>query len=523
MAQLWELPAIQLAGLIRSREISAREAVQAALDRLNDVNDTINAVVDYRPEEALMAADVIDARLRDGGEVGVLAGVPVTVKVNVDQAGYATTEGVTLQRDNVAKTNNPVVDNLLKAGAVIIGRTNAPAFCLRWFTSNRLYGETRNPRDFRLTPGGSSGGAAAAVTAGIGAIAHGTDIAGSIRYPAYACGVHGLRPTLGRVPTFNLRVRSAQSASDHRVSGPLARSIADLRLALAAMAVGDVRDPWWVPAPLIGPSVEKRAAICVAPDGLDTQPEVAQAVRDAGARLEAAGWQVEELATTPPLAEAADAQAKLVFDDGYVDMLARAEREGDPGALNVLAHRRSSALALDLPSLSRMLSHRATLLRKWLMFFETYAVLIMPVSAELPFENHLDMQGEDAFARVWRAQMPQLGLPYLGLPGVTVSTGLLGRTPVGVQVVSGRYREDLCLAAAETIETTGTPPSPVDPQTDQFCATTHNICCRLAPAARLLGNEAFVEKNRMGADGAASALGQRAVQFVTLRVPPHVS
>ena len=209
-------------GSIRSREISARGAVQAALDRLNDVNDTINAVVDHRPEEALMAADVIDARLRDGGEVGVLAGVPVTVKVNVDQAGDATTEGVTLQRDNVAKTNNPVVDNLLKAGAVIIGRTNAPAFCLRWFTSNRLYGETRNPRDFRLTPGGSSGGAAAAVTAGIGAIAHGTDIAGSIRYPAYACGVHGLRPTLGRVPTFNPFASGAHDrTSDHRRVWPV--------------------------------------------------------------------------------------------------------------------------------------------------------------------------------------------------------------------------------------------------------------------------------------------------------------
>src|SRR5258707_11170283 len=152
----------QLAGLIRSREISAREAAQAALDRLNEVNGPINAVVDHRPAEALAAADVIDARLRDGGEVGALAGVPVTVKVNVDQAGYATTEGVTLQRDLVAKSNNPVVDNLLKAGAVIIGRTNAPAFSLRWFTSNRLYGETRKPRDFRLTPGGSSGGAAAA-------------------------------------------------------------------------------------------------------------------------------------------------------------------------------------------------------------------------------------------------------------------------------------------------------------------------------------------------------------------------
>src|SRR5262245_47833433 len=181
--QLWEVSAGRLAALVRRREVSAREAVQAALDRLDAVNGAINAVVEHRPDEALAAADAIDARIRDGEDVGVLAGVPVTVKANVDQAGYATSEGVTLQRDLIAQTNNPVVDNLVKAGAVLVGRTNMPAFALRWFTSNRLYGETRNPRDPTLTPGGSSGGAAAAVTAGIGSIAHGTDIAGSIRYP----------------------------------------------------------------------------------------------------------------------------------------------------------------------------------------------------------------------------------------------------------------------------------------------------------------------------------------------------
>jgi amidase len=466
MAPLWQLPATELAGLVRSRQISAREAVQAALDRLDGVNGTINAVVDHRPEEALAAADVIDARLSDG-EAGALAGVPVTVKINVDEAGYATTEGVTLQRDLVAKTNSPVVDNLLKAGVVMIGRTNAPAFCRRWFTSNRLYGETRNPRDWRLTPGGSSGGAAAAVTAGIGAIALGTDLAGSIRYPAYACGVHGLRPTLGRVSAFNAALPERTiGVQIGMVSAPLARSMADLRLPLTAMAARDVRDPWWVPAPLVGPPAPKRAAICVAPDGLETQPQVAQAVRDAGTRLEAAGWQVDELATTPPLAEAADAWSKLAFADDYADQLALAEREGDAGALNVLAHLRSSALALDLPSFSQLLVRRATLLREWLMFLETYPVLVMPVSAELPFENDLDMQGDEAFASVWRAQMPQLGLPYLGLPVLTVSTGLLGRTPVGVQVVSGRYREDLCLAAGEAIEAGGTPPAPVDPVDD---------------------------------------------------------
>jgi amidase len=304
------------------------------------------------------------------------------------------------------------------------------------------------------------------VTVGIGAIAHGTDIAGSIRYPAYACGVHGLRPTVGRVPAFNAALPERTIGGQIcAVSGPLARSIADLRLALTAMAARDVHDPWWVPAPLVGSPAQKRAAICVAPDGLDTHPQVAQAVRDAGARLEAAGWRVDELAT-PPLAEAAEAQTKLVFADGYADLLARAEREGDAGALNVLARLRSSAPALDQPSFSRVLIRRATLLREWLMFFETYAVLVIPVSAELPFENHLDMQGDDAFARVWRAQMLQLGLPYLGLPVLTVSTGLLGRTPVGVQVVSGRYREDLCLAAGEAIEAGGTPPAPVDPSDD---------------------------------------------------------
>ena len=129
--------------------------------------------------------------------------MPVTVKVNIDQEGFATTNGLKLQRDVIAKSNSPVIDNLRKAGAVILGRTNCPAFSYRWFTTNLVHGDTKNPRDPGITPGGSSGGAGAAVAAGIGHIAHGTDIAGSIRYPAYACGVHGLRPTVGRIAAFN--------------------------------------------------------------------------------------------------------------------------------------------------------------------------------------------------------------------------------------------------------------------------------------------------------------------------------
>ena len=240
------------------------------------------------------------------------------MKVNIDQQGFATTNGLKLQRDTIAKSNNPVIDNLRKAGAVILGRTNCPAFSYRWFTTNLIHGDTKNPRDPAITPGGSSGGAGAAVAAGIGHIAHGTDIAGSVRYPAYACGVHGLRPTLGRIAAFNAALpERADRAADQRgvrAAGAHHRRYPDR----AGRDVGDdYRDPWWVPAPLEGPAMPKRVAMCLDPDGLDPVPEVKAAVADAGKRLERAGWTVEEIADTPPLREAADLQTKLWLGDGY--------------------------------------------------------------------------------------------------------------------------------------------------------------------------------------------------------------
>jgi amidase len=254
MEDLWRLSAIDIAALIRSKKVSAKDAATAALARLDAVNPKINAVIDHRPEEVLAEASAIDAAIARGEELGPLAGVPVTVKVNIDQAGFATTNGLKLQRDVIAKTNSPVIDNLRKAGAVILGRTNCPAFSYRWFTTNLIHGDTKNPRDPGITPGGSSGGAGAAVAAGIGHIAHGTDIAGSIRYPAYACGVHGLRPTVGRIAAYNASLPDRPIGPQiSAVSGPLARTIADVRIALAAMSGKDYRDPWWVPAPLEGP------------------------------------------------------------------------------------------------------------------------------------------------------------------------------------------------------------------------------------------------------------------------------
>src|ERR1700735_374994 len=296
MEDLWRLSAADIAALIRSKKVSAKEAASAALARLDAVNPKINAVVDHRPDDVLAQAAAVDAAIARNENIGPLAGVPVTVKVNIDQQGFATTNGLKLQRDVIAATNSPVVDNLRKAGAVILGRTNCPAFSYRWFTTNLIHGDTKNPRDPGITPGGSSGGAGAAVAAGIGHIAHGTDIAGSIRYPAYANGVHGLRTTTGRVAAFNAALpERAIGAQIAAVSGPLARTIGDLRIALEAMSMYDIRDPWGVPAPLEGPAMPKRAAVCLAPDGLEPVAEVKAAVVDAAKRLERAGWIVEQI------------------------------------------------------------------------------------------------------------------------------------------------------------------------------------------------------------------------------------
>src|SRR5262249_6249051 len=275
-----------------------------------------------------------------------------------DQAGFATTDGSRLQENLVAKCNSPVLDNLVRAGAVLLGRSNAPTFALRWFTTNLLYGGTHtyNPRDPRLTPGGSTGGGAAAVAAGIGHVAIGTDVGGSVRYPAYACGVHGIRPSLGRVPAYNASLpEDSIGLQLMHVKGPIARTVEDLRLGLAAMSGADSQDPWSVPAPLEGPRASLRAAVCARPGGMDVVGEVAAAVEEAGRRLADAGWNVEEIADTPPLEEAAEVQEWLWLGDGFEQLADAVKRDGDPGALAVVAAARPRAKTFPADVVARAL------------------------------------------------------------------------------------------------------------------------------------------------------------------------
>jgi amidase len=464
MSELWRLSAVELAALVKARKASAVEVAKSALARLDEANPAINAVVQFMPDEALAAAGNVDAVIARGEDPGPLAGVPVTTKVNVDQKGFATTNGLRIHKDLVAKEDNPVVANLKKAGAVVIGRTNTPAFSLHWFTRNSLHGHTLNPHNPAITPGGSSGGAAAATAAGIGAVGHGTDIAGSVRYPAYACGIHGLRPSLGRVPAVNFSAPDRHiGAQIMAVSGPLARSMADVRLGLKAMAAEDQRDPWWVPAPLSQPPQPRRAALIMAPDGLQVDERVKAALSTAAGLLEAAGWHIEER-NGPPWREPARLQATMWLAEFRRTAGEAVAKEADPDATFIYRQMVRHCPDTDLNGFLDTLQQRASLVRTWSMFLKDFPLIICPVSGELPFPDLLDLESPESFDRVFEAMLPQISTPFLGLPGLSVAMGREERNvPTGVQLIAGRFREDTLLEAGATIEAQIGAPDAVDP------------------------------------------------------------
>ncbi len=464
MTDTWRHSAAQIADAVRRGETSAVDVAEAHLARIESVNPRINAVVRGCADEARQTARDIDARVARGEDPGPLCGVPVTTKENVDQAGHPTTNGTRVMRDLIATENSPVVANLRRAGAVIVGRTNTPAFSLRWFTSNALHGATLNPRDSRSTPGGSSGGASAAVAAGLCAIGHGTDIAGSIRYPAYACGVQGLRPTLGRVPTYNASgAERTIGAQIMAVSGPIARSIADLRLGLAAMSAPDPRDPWWVPAPLDGPQLPRRAALTLAPDDMPVSAEVAAALVHAAGALRGAGWQVDER-PCPPIAPAGRINELLWMADTQLVAGQMLADEAESDSLFVYERMLKRAGPITYETVTEALRDRARLLRDWLVFLQDTPLVLCPVSGELPFAQQRDVASEADFEAIMQAQLPQRAIPTLGLPCMTVTTGAVNHVPVGVQLVASRFREDILLDAGAVIEAASPAITVADPR-----------------------------------------------------------
>ncbi|MFL5075500.1 MAG: amidase, partial [Microvirga sp.] len=294
--EIWRWSAVETARAIRERRITAEAVTQAHIARMADANPALNAVVVDLSQSALKTARAADRAQAAGEPVGPLHGVPVTIKINIDIEGQANSNGVPGLAHMIAPADAPVTANFRKAGAVILGMTNTPEFSLRGFTDNPLHGQTLNPWDPAITCGGSSGGAGASVARGIGAIAHGNDIGGSLRWPAFCNGVCTIRPTLGRVPAFNpsAPVERPPMAQLMSVQGPLCREVADVRLALAAMSQRDPRDPWWVPAPLEGPPVPRRVLKAKIPADMETDPEVMALVDQAAGYLAVAGYEIVE-------------------------------------------------------------------------------------------------------------------------------------------------------------------------------------------------------------------------------------
>lgn len=318
-ATLVSLPAGGLADLIRSRRASSVEIVRAHLERIERVNPGLGAVVVAAAERALEEARAADRALARGRPVGRLHGVPVTIKDSFDTAGVISTWGTLGRARHVPAADASAVARLRAAGAILLGKTNTSELTMSYETENLLFGPTRNPYDLSRSPGGSSGGSAAAVAACLSPLDLGSDAAGSIRIPAHFCGVAGLKPTAGRVPRTGHAISFRSHVEALIQVGPLARTVGDLALALALVSGPDGTDPAVPPVPLGDPAAVRLAGLRAAvASGSDLDPptaETAAALADAGRALAEGGVEVREV--EPPWAgREPDLLGRLVLADG---------------------------------------------------------------------------------------------------------------------------------------------------------------------------------------------------------------
>jgi amidase len=434
-------PATELAALIRTRQLSARELTDACLDRIDRVGAQLNAIVTLDPDGARAAADAADAALAAGADVGPLHGLPVAHKDTHATAGMRTTWGSPLHADTVPAEDELVVARLRAAGAIRVGKTNTPEFAAGSHTFNPVFGVTHNPYRHGLSAGGSSGGAAAALAAGLVPLAEGSDMGGSLRNPAAFCNVVGLRPTPGRVPTWPAPIGWSQMS----VQGPMGRTVADVALTLSAVAGPDLRVPISLGdpgAPFAAPLPERLDGLRVAwaPD-LGGRIRVDPAIT---AVLGAAAGVFEELGATvtpdcPDLSGADDVFGTLrawLFDASYTE-LARQH----PGQVKeAIRWNAEMGAKLSGTDVARAEMAHTALYERVVAFFERYDVLLAPTTQVLPFpveqEYPTEIGGEplENYLEWMRActLITPTGCPALSVPAGFTPDGL----PVGLQVVA---------------------------------------------------------------------------------------
>ncbi|MGA5260465.1 amidase [Streptomyces griseoincarnatus] len=461
---MWAMTAADQAAAVRSGRISAADLVDSHLDRIAEVNPRVNAVTQMMADRAREDAARMDRRRAAGEELGPLAGVPFTVKETTPVEGVPTTFGLPRFHDLVAAADAPPVARLRAAGAVPIGHSNMPTLVLAGMhTRSELFGHTVNPWDPSRTPGGSSGGDGAAVATGMAALGLGNDSGGSVRIPASFCGVAGLKPTPGRFP------------ADHRVlgpdaqmlvtDGPLARTVADLRLAYEALAGTDPRDPRAVPVPLDGPPLPGpvRVALVADPGGRGVHPAVREALTAAADALSDAGHDVTEVADVPRLDEALEAYGRITLTEFAPTWPAVRQLLGDGGDRYIQLALEKTPPA-DAAELLRLMGAWLGIRRSWAEFLDRFPLLLGPVFTEPPVEPGLESRDAAGRERVADGMRLCTVTSFVGVPAVAVPTGIRDGLPCGVQVVGRAFREDLCLAAAQAIEDRLGVLAPVDPR-----------------------------------------------------------
>jgi amidase len=461
---LVDCPAVELKRLVHAREVSVAEVVQASLQRVEQVNGTINAIVTLNPR-AMDDARELDRRIARGEQPGALCGLPVGIKDVTPVASLRTTFGSPLYADYVPDADAEVVKRLREAGAIVLGKTNCPEFAAGGNTFNEVFGRTRNPWDTSRSAGGSTGGGAAALAAGMIALAEGTDLGGSLRIPASFCGVVGLRPSVGLVPTHP----TDWAWDTLQVTGPMARTAEDVALMLQAIAGSSDRSPLgqpvagrdFVAAVKAGPRRGVRIAYCADPARIGIETGIERVCRGGAFGLTQTGASVEEIDLDLSAARPAFLALRgLWFVTHMTPRLDQAHGFGPNVANNVRA-----GLETSTRDLAAAEQERGRIWQTFRDLFSRFDHLVTPCMAVSPFpvgQNYPDSIAGKAMQTYVDWIAPTFVLSLTGLPVASVPCGLdEGGLPVGLQIVGKPHGEEAVLALAAEVQrqrTIGSPP-----------------------------------------------------------------
>ena len=458
----------EIATLIRAKTVSPVEVARVHLDRIERLNPVLNAFVDCRPEAVLVQARKAERAVLQGDALGSLHGVPVSIKSSIDVAGHRCEAGTRLRAGYIAAEDAPLVGRLRAAGAVILGVTNAPELLMAWETDNLLYGRTNNPWDLARTAGGSSGGEAAAIAAGLSAGGVGSDGGGSIREPAHFCGICGLKPTPGRIPSTAHFPKAGGPFALLGVVGPMARTVDDLRILFEAMAGADDGDPCSAPVAVREILKKDLANVAVGffeDDGRTPATSATRAaVNGAAAALTSCGFRVERF-QPDGLEEARQLWWRFFGTAGGMilgPMLRGHERELSP-ILREFFLWTSAEPSHTGDSLLGAWLRRDELREKILRQMQKYPVLLCPTAAIPAFRHgEREWQVEGQTVKYLDAWSYCEWFNLLGFPAVVVPMGFSEEgLPIGVQLAGRPWEEELVLAVAAALEAARGPlPSP---------------------------------------------------------------